>query len=192
MSHNIPDYFPDPRVETINLRNAGFPKTLPPHIPLLPELGERLVRASGPVADAIARRAIREGEEWKVDCGLSISIYNPGPSNGVFVVVIEEKADEGPLRDYYQCDAEDIPAYAASVMADRPDENPDEQWFISVVNDPDIARGLEENGVGEFSRAVCEMIDKIPPEMACYGMPDSVQESDVPVSELFETKIDPD
>lgn len=192
MSYDIPDYFPEPRVKEINLRNAGLPEGLPPHIPILPELGEHLVRTSGPVADAIARRAIRENEEWKVDCGLSISIYKPEPTGGEVVVVVEEKADGGTRRDYYQCAVENIPTYAASLMADRPDENPDEQWFVSVVNDPELARGLEENGVGEFSRAVCDMIDQIPPEMACYGMPDSVEESDLPVSDLFETTMDLD
>lgn len=192
MSHEIPDYFPEPRVEEINLRNGGFPENLPPHIPLLPELGEYLVRAAGPVADAIARRATRETEGWKMDCSFSISIYNPGSPEGAVVIVIEEKTDDGPLRDYYQCAVENIPAYAASLMADRPDINPDEQWFVSVVNDPELARAFEENGVGDFSRAVCEMIDQIPPEMACYGMPDSVQEADLPVSDLFETSIDLD
>lgn len=195
MAYEIPDHYPDPRVKEINLGTEMFHEELPPHVPLFHALGETLVRASGPVAETIARRALLKDGEWTLDHRFSISVYKPsvGGGNGdSIIVVVKKQTEEGPLRDYYQCAAENLPAYAASLMSDRPDKNPDEQWFISVVNNPDLAKGFEENGVGPFSRAVCERIDQRPPELECYGMPDSVNQSDLPSSDLFETTIDLD
>ena len=192
MSYHIPDYYPPPQVEEINLGTEEFPEDMPPHIPLRPGLGEALVRSAGPVPDAIARRALRRDDEWVVDPVFSISLFIPPDAGDDAVAVVEKKTDDGPLRDYYQCGLYECADYMKRLMTLRPKGQPDEQWFVSVVNNVDMAREFEDNGVGPTSRELCDFIDVLPPEMICYGMPDAVEESNSPASDLFETVMDYD
>lgn len=187
----VPNYYPEHNVSEINLQTEAFGEDTPPHIPLTEDFGEILVRASGHLPDVIMRRALKSDGVWNVDPSLSITMFTPTGAEIAAVVVIEKRhSDKEPARDYYQCIEAKCPKYAANVMSRRPDEKPNEQWFVSVVNDAILAADLDSLGVLELSSAIIDRLEIQPEELVRYGCPDSIGCEDYPNSDIFDVGIE--
>lgn len=186
----VPDYYPKPHVSEMNPGVLDYGEELCPTIPISTGLGECLVRAAGPNPDIILRRGLRNGATWTLDTTLNISLFVPPGAGGDAVVVVEKLENNTHQRDYYQCGVGEAPEYAHRlIFGDSATENPDEQWFLTVVNCPALAAMFQENSVIEFSRNMVDRLDRNPGELDCYGLLDGIEEAAMPASDMFETAL---